>query len=301
VLNDGIRLQYVTLHSTIADNSFFNFPYTTISQDNFAVTGNVGLVYNATENLRLNSGLSTGFRAPNIDDLARIFESNTASKQLIVPNPNIKPEYTYNIDAGLSYNIQGIFRFEATGFFTRFKNAIALAPFQFNGEDSIDYNGSMSKVFANQNKNNATLYGFSVNATLDLLKNLRLFSTVNYTKGTYLNNDGSKTPLDHIPPVFGKTSLSYFNSLINAEVYALYNGWKNIRDYNPSGEDNLQYATPEGMPAWITLNFKSTINVAKYLSLQLGVENIFDRNYRYFASGFSAPGRNFIVALRGTL
>jgi hemoglobin/transferrin/lactoferrin receptor protein len=82
------------------------------------------------------------------------------------------------------------------------------------------------------------------------------------------------------------------------ELYALYNGWKKIKDYNQSGEDNAQYATPEGTPSWISFSFKSTIKLHQKLAIQLGVENILDRNYRYFASGFSAPGRNFILALR---
>ncbi len=43
VLNDGLRLQAVQLHSTIADNSFFHLPFTEIQQDNLAVTGNAGL------------------------------------------------------------------------------------------------------------------------------------------------------------------------------------------------------------------------------------------------------------------
>ena len=81
-------------------------------------------------------------------------------------------------------------------------------------------------------------------------------------------------------------------------MYAMYNGWKKIADYNPSGEDNAQYATPDGTPPWATLNVKTSLHVHKAITLQLGVENIFDRAYRHFASGFSAPGRNFIVALR---
>jgi hemoglobin/transferrin/lactoferrin receptor protein len=52
------------------------------------------------------------------------------------------------------------------------------------------------------------------------------------------------------------------------------------------------------MPSWITLNLRGNVQVAKKLQFQFGVENIFDRNYRYFASGFSAPGRSFIIALR---
>jgi hemoglobin/transferrin/lactoferrin receptor protein len=49
-------------------------------------------------------------------------------------------------------------------------------------------------------------------------------------------------------------------------VFALYNGWKRLEDYSPSGEDNAQYATPEGTPAWTTLNLRTTINLYKQVS-----------------------------------
>ncbi len=298
VLNDGIRVQTIRLHSTIADNSFFNFPFTEIKQNSFSVTGNAGLVYMPSDQLRINGGFATGFRAPNIDDLARIFESNTASKQLIIPNPDIKPEYTYNVDLGMTYTVANKVRFEISGFYTWFRNAIALAPFRLNGEDSVNYNGSVSKVFANQNTNRAFLYGFNASVTADLTRQLKLFSTINYTYGRLQPGKAAEVPLDHIPPVYGKTSINYTQPGFSAEAYALYNGWKKLKDYNPSGEDNAQYATADGTPAWITLNLKSSVPLSKNLVLQAGVENILDRNYRYFASGFSAPGRNFIVAVR---
>jgi hemoglobin/transferrin/lactoferrin receptor protein len=299
VINDGVRLQAISLRSTIANNSFFNFPFTEIEQDNFAVTGNLGAVYLPTETTRVTLTLASGFRAPNVDDVARIFESNTASRQLIVPNPEIGPEYTYNIDLGVTQTVNKI-RFEVIGFYTWFRNAIALSPYQFGGEDSITYNGTRVRVFANQNVNKAHLYGVSSNLTIDFWKGFRLYSTINYTHGRLQPNGAAEVPLDHIPPVFGKTSLAYTHKLISAEFYSIYNGWKRIADYNPSGEDNAQYATADGMPSWYTLNLKTTISPHKNISLQLGVENILDRNYRYFASGFSAPGRNFIVALRSS-
>ncbi|MBL7707560.1 MAG: TonB-dependent receptor, partial [Chitinophagaceae bacterium] len=134
VLNDGIRLQTISLRSGIVDNSFFNFPFTEIEQNPFAVTGNIGLVYMPSEGGRITANISSGFRAPNIDDLARIFESSTATRRLIVPNPNIKPEYTYNFDLGLTQNINDKVQFEFTGFYTLFRNAIAPAPFKLNGQ-----------------------------------------------------------------------------------------------------------------------------------------------------------------------
>ena len=98
---------------------------------------------------------------------------------------------------------------------------------------------------------------------------------------------------------YGRTSLLYQSQRFQAEFFSLYNGWKYISDYNLGGEDNQQYATADGMPAWMTLNLRTSFDVNKHLTLQVACENLLDRNYRYFASGISAPGRNFVVTVRG--
>ena len=54
------------------------------------------------------------------------------------------------------------------------------------------------------------------------------------------------------------------------------------------------------MPAWFTLNVKGSYNLNKSLTLQAGVENILDTQYRVFSSGINAPGRNVYAALRMT-
>ena len=297
VLNDGIRLQSVSLHSTINDNSFFSFPFTEINQDQFAVTGNIGLVYNGTNKLRLYSNLSSAFRAPNFDDGAKIFESSTATKRLVIPNPDIQPEFTYNADLGISQTINKVW-YELNTYYTVFKNAIATAAFQLNGEDSVMYNGVMSAVFASQNVRSAFATGFNARLKMGLGSYFTLDNTISYTYGRYKNADGTKTPLDHVPPVFGKSSILFTYEKLQGEVYVQYNGWKKIKDFNLEGEDNTQYATPDGMPSWYTINWRGSYAFTEHFMLQAGVENIADRNYRYFASGFSAPGRNFIFAIR---
>lgn len=296
VLNDGLRLQTVSLKSNVIDNSFFNLPVTNFSQSNFAFTGNLGLIYMPTEKTKLSWGFSSGFRAPNIDDLVKVFDFSVA-KRVYVPNADIDPEYTYNFDLGIKHQFS-VVRVELTGFYTLFRNAIVGAPFKLNGQDSILYNSVKSAVYANQNLNKARTYGFSSSVNIDLSKKLNLFTTATYTRGRLEKFDGNEIPQDHIPPFFGKTSINYNEKKFGLELFSIYNGWKKIKDYNPDGEDNQQYATAEGMPSWMTLNFRSNIQLCRSLQLQLAVENITDRNYRYFASGFSAPGRNFILALR---
>ena len=301
ILNDGIRLQVVTLHSAIADNSFFLLPITEFEQNTFAVTGNLGLVFLPSEDFRITAGFSSGFRNPNIDDLARVFESSTELKRVVIPNADIKPEYTYNFDLGISKTIAEKIKFEITGFYTLFRNAIGLAPFQLNGQDSILYNGIRSAVFANRNVKNATTTGFNTNLKIDFNSRVSFFGTLTYTYGRFKNNNGSKTPQDHLPPLYGKASFSFNQNKFSSEGFIMFNGWKRIKNYNLDGEDNLQYATPDGMPSWLTLNWRNSFNLNKNIQLQFAIENIFDRNYRYFASGFSAPGRNFIMAIRASL
>lgn len=301
ILNDGIRLQAITLHSTIIDNSFFNLPITDIKQNPFAITGNLGLVYLLSANSRITGNLSSGFRAPNIDDVVKVFESSSLARRVLIPNAKIKPEYTYNFDIGFSKTIPDKIMFEFTGFYTLFRNAIASAPFQLNGQDSILYNSVTCAVYASQNVKKAYIRGLNARFKIYMGRKISWDNTISQTFGRYVNTGGSKTPLDHVPPVFGKSSFSYSNKKINTEVYCMYNGWKKIKDYNPDGEDNGQYATADGMPSWLTLNWRGSFEFHKNLTIQGGIENITDRNYRYFASGFSAPGRNFVIALRARL
>jgi hemoglobin/transferrin/lactoferrin receptor protein len=319
VFNDGLRIQSIHLQSNVLDNSFFNLPDTSVRQNNIALTGNAGVVFTPQKGTIISTSISSAFRAPNIDDLSKIFESSTPAKQVVLPNANLKPEFTYNADVTLHQMIGKKASVELTGFYTLFKDAIIKAPFKVNGQDSIVYNGTKSQVLASQNVNRANLFGFSIAAKIELPSGLSFNSTLSATKGFYfadkstnstiyelqaggnyalVNRKVSSKPLDHIPPLMGKTSVVYQHKKINSEVYFIYNGWKHLNQYNADGEDNAQYATADGMPAWLTVNWKASVKCHQNLLIQVGIDNLFDRNYRYFASGFSAGGRNFLFALR---
>ena len=300
ILNDGVRLNYVSLKSRFDDTTFFPFPFREASQSNVAWSGNLGLVYMPAPRWRFALNGSTGFRSPNVDDIAKVFES-AGGEQLVVPNPNLKPEYTYNLDLGITYVVTDRVKVEATGFYTWFKNAIVMDRFQLNGQDSVLYGGSMTAVVANQNKARAYLYGFNASITAEVLSNVTFYSTINHVYGRYFDQNEQRFPLDHIPPTFGKTSLRYTPGKFNAEFFVLYNGWKHIEEYNPSGEDNQQYATVHGMPAWYTLNLRAGYRLNRHFGLEMALENLLDYNYRAFASGISAPGRNFVLTLRGSI
>ncbi len=296
VLNEGIRYTYVGLDAQFDDKTFFPFLGDEVKQRNHAISGNLGAVLLPGNGWRFAVLGSTGFRAPNVDDLSKVFDSTPGN--VIVPNPDLKPEYTYNLEFTASKSIKECLHLELVGYRTWYHNAITTQPYLLAGQDSILYSGELSQVTANVNAGKATLYGYSASLQADISSYLSLSSSLNYTYGR-IKEDKGDIPLDHIPPVFGKTSINLQLKRLRGELFVLYNGRKALADYNPYGEDNLQYATPNGMPAWHTFNLRTAYHFTPNLQVQAALENITDRYYRVFASGISAPGRNFILTLRG--
>jgi hemoglobin/transferrin/lactoferrin receptor protein len=294
--SEGVRAGFAGLDATFVSKVFFPFPYDKAEQSSPVVSGTLGAVWNSAAGWRLALSAATGFRVPNVDDLGKVFDSQPGS--VVVPNPDLKPEKTLNLDINLTRSINDRLRWENVVWFTALRDAIVLRAFRFNGQDSIDYDGALSRVLANQNAREASLWGFNTGIEADPYDNFAVFASLNYTHGRVRNDEGADTPLDHVPPLYGRIGGRWHTPRASAEVFALFNGKKKLEDYNLEGEDNLQYAPADGMPAWYTVNLRGSVRFLSRLSLQAGIDNIFDVQYRAFASGINGPGRNFWITLR---
>ena len=294
-LNDGIRGGFSTLKSTLVDTTFFKLPYNSINQRTPVYSGSIGLINCPSDDWKLSILVSTGFRVPNVDDISKIFES--APGAVIVPNANLKPEKTINYEMGFTKIFERKSLWENNFYYTQFFDAIVSDKFTLDGKDSIMYDGTLSQVYANQNKKEAYLYGFSSTLKSQAGEHFIFSLMFSYTYGR-VKTDSTDAPLDHIPPFMAKTRLTYKNKNFSSDFFINYNGWKKIKDYSLGGEDNEQYATIDGMPAWFTVNFHVSYKVQKYVTLQAGIDNVFDTQYRTFASGINAPGRNIFACLR---
>jgi hemoglobin/transferrin/lactoferrin receptor protein len=239
---------------------------------------------------------SSGYRAPNIDDMTKVFDS--APGKVIVPNPDLTSEKTLNGDLSITKFFGSKVRAEGTLFGTQFYDAIVVLPSTFNGESTIDYNGVPSDVYTSQNKGRAYLYGYSISLRADLTDQLVITASHNYTHGRVKNEGATETPLDHIAPAFGRAGIQYNTKKFKSELFTNFSGWKYLRNYSESGEDNLQYATANGMPSWYTINIRASYDINSMFTVQAGVDNLLDLQYRTFASGINSPGRNIFGTLR---
>lgn len=296
----GLRYSWVTLNSTILDTTFYDFPFTEISISNGALTGSAGMVYRPDKKTQININASTGFRAPNLDDAGKVFDS--APGIVVVPNPGLKPEYSYNLDLGISRDLAKIIHIEATGFFTLLNNAMVRHDYLFNGEDSIVYGGELSKVEAIVNAGYARVYGVSFNLQANIVRGLSFKSTLNITEG----KEQGGIPLRHATPVFGSSRFVYETPRFKADLYALYNGARKFRNMAPSEiAKSYMYATGKDgnpwSPGWFTINFKASYAFSKWGTVNAGIENILDNRYRPYSSGIVAPGRNFIISFRAAV
>ncbi len=289
VFNGGARYSRASLSSDFTSGVL---PYDQIQIENGALTGSLGIIYTPSDKWQINAILSSGFRNPNVDDYGKV---RAKDDYITVPNENLSPEYSYNAEIGLSRVVEGFMKIELVGYYTYLKDAIVRTEYQLNGADTLYYDGDPYRITANYNAGKGYIYGASLRVASTLNRNFSLNGTLNYTHGHNITDD---VPLGHIPPIFGRTSFTYRRNHFFLDTYVIYQGWKNAEDFSPYGEDNDGEAMEYGFPSWWTLNVKAGVQLGQHIDLMVAVENLFDQFYKPYASGVSAPGRNFILTAR---
>jgi hemoglobin/transferrin/lactoferrin receptor protein len=292
VLNLGSRYNWGSLNSLFSNPLL---PYDRIDINNGALTASLGMVYTPSNRWQLNSILSSGFRNPNVDDYGKV---RAKDDYVTVPNPDLSPEYTYNAEIGITRFVEGYMKINLVGYYTFMNNAIVRTAYEMDGQDSLEYDGDWYRITTNYNAGKAHIYGVSMGITANLNPNIILKGTLNYTKGYNLSDE---VPLGHIPPIFGRTSLTYRKSRFFIDTYFVYQGWKNKEDFSPYGEDNEAEAMEYGFPSWWTANIKAGFEAGRRFDFIIAIENLFDQFYKPYASGVSSPGRNFILTARFTM
>jgi hemoglobin/transferrin/lactoferrin receptor protein len=294
VIQAGARTSFFSLKSEFTDRQFFDFPYDEINLTTGNVSGNASWIYTPTNTVQINAVVSSGFRAPNLDDIGKVFDSEPGN--VVVPNPNLKPENAYNAEIGFAKTFGESLKIDGAIFYTFLTNAMVRRDFTFNGEDSMLYDGRLSKVEALVNAGDAQIYGASFGLNYEIMAGLRFKQNYTITEGEDLENGQA---LRHVAPTFGKSSLTFDKGRFSIIGWSRYSGKIAFNDLAPTEQDKPELYTKDGALAWYTLNVSASLRVSEPMSLSLAVENILDHHYRTYSSGISAPGRNLIISLRG--
>ena len=298
-LMSGLRYSHIWIDA-LFDTSFYSFPFEDADLSTGALTGSIGLSWFPQKNLQITANGSTGFRAPNIDDVGKIFDSEPGA--VVVPNPNLEPEYAYNVELGIHKNFKDKVVLKGAAFYTYLVDALVRRDFTFNGMSQIDYNGELSTVQAIQNAAKAYVYGFEFGLDAFLTEHWALSSNLTITEGTEEEEDGTDSPARHAAPTFGDFHVLWKNQKLKTDFFLNFNGALEFEDLALSERSKeFIYASDANgnpySPSWYTLNFRSQYDFTSRLKASLSLENITNQRYRTYSSGIVAPGSNLILGL----
>ncbi|NOR33342.1 MAG: TonB-dependent receptor, partial [Bacteroidales bacterium] len=249
-----------------------------------ALIGSAGLNYKITEELRFVSSVSSGFRAPNINDVSSL---GIADFRYEIPNYDLKPEKSVNVDAGLklqSKRYSGnliLFRNKLNGLIANVKST-------YNGNDSIDG----VQVYQRQNIKQAVIQGIEADGTYSFLPSLSMFGNISYTIGRDM---ATNSPLRRIPPLNSRLGLKYLSDKnFSAMIEWAHAGEQTRLSQGDIDDNRIQEG---GTPAWNIVSCSLGYTRIFY-QVNAGIHNIFNEAYRYHGSGIDGRGRSIWISLK---
>lgn len=295
----GIRYSHAFINA-IFDNTYYNLPFTNTKVDNGALTGSFGLSWFPGNQWQITINGATGFRAPNIDDIGKVFDSEPGA--VVVPNPDLEAEYAYNTEIGIRKNFNDKLIISTAAFYTYLKDALVRRDFTLNGQDVINYQGEPSQVQAIQNAAKATVYGLELALQAYFTEQLSITSNVTITEGEEELDNGETASLRHAAPLFGDVHMLFKSDRLKIDASVLFNGSIKYADLAPSEQRKAYlYASDSNgnpySPSWYTFNIRTQYKLSENLNATAAVENITDQRYRPYSSGIAGPGRNLILSL----
>lgn len=299
----ALRYNYNSLAADFTNNlEFFPLPFSSSKNRYHSITGNVGVIFKPEPSLSIAPLLSTGFRAPNVDDSGKIFDSEPGT--VMVPNPDLKPEYAYNAEVNFHKHFQNRVRVDLTTFYTLLDRAMVRRPATLDGRSVIDYDGEPSQILALQNAAFVEVYGIQTGIEVSISKKLLLTSRYNWQRGTEELHDESTSPSRHAAPAFGLTRLTYSSKKLTLELTSAYSAERSFEDMPEEEKGKPAIYAKDGngnpySPNWTIFNFNGGLELWKGIKLMAGIENIGDKRYRPYSSGIVASGRNLTFGVKG--
>lgn len=304
VFQSGLRFNQVIAKADFsANNAFLNLPFDDAEVNTGALTGTAGITWAPSDLIQWKLNASTAFRAPNIDDIGKVFDSEPGA--VVVPNKGLEAEYAYSGELGLKFNFENKVVLDLATYYTFLDHALIRRDYMLNGVSEILYDGEISRIQAIQNASKAWIYGFEVGLDIHFSKSFNLRSQYNVIGGTEDNN-GVEAPVRHVAPNFGRTHLIWKKDKLQLDAFMVYNNELSFNQLAPSErtKDFIYALDANGnpfAPKWHTINLRTQYQWFENLSLTASIENITDQRYRPYSSGISAAGRNLILAVNYTL
>ena len=259
---------------------------TSIGQVNIypsALVGNGGISYKLNTSNLVYASLSSGYRAPNIDDMGTL---GIVDFRYELPTSNLAPEKSLHYELGYKLNTK-LVQFDLSGFYLNLKDIITRQ--KVTGSIINGY-----QVYSKQNSDASFIKGFETNLALQFNTQFRWSSNLTYTYG---QNETKNEPMRRIPPLFGQQELAWGKNKTQILVQHLFAG---KQDRLAQGDKDDNRIGKNGTPNWNVFNI-SINQQFNNIFIQLGGINLLNEKYKTHGSGIYAMGRTYSLVVQFNL
>ena len=245
-----------------------------------AFVANGGVLYKVNYQNSLYANYSSGFRAPNIDDMGTL---GIVDFRYEIPAYDLKPERSHNFEVG--YKLQATkVHTNLSLFYNSLRNMITRE--KIDGQTVNGY-----PVYQKFNSEKGFVWGTELEAGFNVTKNLEVTAITSYAFGQNITKD---EPMRRIPPLNKRLLVNY-----QKEKWYAKAEWLNAKKQNrlAQGDKEDTRIPYGGTPGWDVFNLYGGYYWGKAL-INAGLQNILNEDYRYHGSGINGAGRSAWVAIR---
>jgi iron complex outermembrane receptor protein len=276
VVSSGLR--YDTTKSEVNKNAFgaannnlyseyyTNYPY---SKKDYYLTGNILAKYKFNKISDVYIGFGHSVRTPDPQE-RYIALKKPMLKPDWVGNPNLNPVKNNEIDAGFNYKFRMVV-VKGNIFYSDLNDYIYLI--------KINNLLNPSKKALSYQNIDAHIYGGDFSIFGALTENLSVQLGLSYQRGKKDSGVYTDDDLMEIPPLKTRLELKYENMNYSGMLETIYSAKQSNTDSDFNEQETKSY---------IVFNLKGNINFGN-LSLNIGIDNIFDKNYYTYLSYLRNP------------
>ncbi|MFN7154949.1 MAG: TonB-dependent hemoglobin/transferrin/lactoferrin family receptor [Acidovorax sp.] len=269
-----------------------------VSLSGNATSPKLGVLYRATEQWSVFGNYAAGFRAPNAGQVNAFFE-NAVSNYKTIPNANLKPEKSQNLELGVRGRMQAL-SVEAAAFTGRYKDFI---------EDLQQVGGTGAPgnplVFQSVNIGRVKLSGFEVKGRMEWGTVAGGQVSTPFAYGQTRGRDtATGRPVNTVDPARLTAGVRYETAGWHVRLDATHSAAKKASDVYVAA-NGTQYLTP----SFTVLDLAGQWRIRKDLRLNAGIYNLTDKkHWRWadvrglaanasFIDAYTQPGRAVRVSL----
>ena len=239
-----------------------------------ALVSNVAALYQINQQQKLYASYSSGYRAPNIDDMGTL---GIVDFRYEVPTANLAPEKSQHTEIGYKYQSKllsatvAAYHMHLSNLITRVKTTNA----PINGYT----------VYKKENTESAFIKGIEAEVMAQLLRQVSVNAGFSYTYGQSLSKN---EPLRRIPPFNGRMAASFKNLRWFASAEWQFAS-KQTRLAQGDKDDNR--IGKNGTAGWQLINLYAGYHLRR-IQLNMGLQNLFNQDYKTHGSGINGVGRS---------